>query len=35
MLPGSQKGEEAGQILSTAIVIVALATRNDHVHKRE
>ena len=35
MLPGSQKGEEAAQILNTAIVIVALATRNDHVHERE
>ena len=32
MLPGSQKGEEAAQILNTAIVI---ATRNDHVHERE
>ena len=27
MLPGSQKGEETAQILSTAIVVVALATR--------
>ena len=27
MLPDSQKGEEAAQILSTAIVTVALATR--------
>ena len=27
MLPGSQKGEETAQILSTAIVTVALATR--------
>ena len=26
MLPGSQKGEETAQILSTAIVVVALAT---------
>ena len=29
MLPGSQKGEETAQILSTAIVVVALATRGD------
>ena len=35
MLPGSQKGEEVAQILNTAIVIVALATCNDHVHERE
>ena len=35
MLPGSQKGEEAAQILNTAIVIVGLAPRNDHVHERE
>ena len=35
MLPGSQKGEEETQILNTAIVIVGLATRNDHVHERE
>ena len=37
MLPGSQKGEEAAQILNTAIVVVALATHNDddHVHERE
>ena len=35
MLPGSQKGEEAAQILSTAIVTVTLATLNDHVHERE
>ena len=42
MLPGSQKGEETAQILSTAIVVVALATRgsltvtrNDRVHERE
>ena len=27
MLPGCQKGEETAQILSTAIVVVALATR--------
>ena len=27
MLPGSQKGEETAQIPSTAIVVVALATR--------
>ena len=27
MLPGSQKGEETAQILSTAIVVVTLATR--------
>ena len=27
ILPGSQKGEETAQILSTAIVVVALATR--------
>ena len=27
MLPGSQKGEETAQILSTSIVVVALATR--------
>ena len=27
MLPGSQKGDETAQILSTAIVVVALATR--------
>ena len=27
MLPDSQKGEETAQILSTAIVVVALATR--------
>ena len=31
MLPGSQKGEETAQILSTAIVVVALATRGSLV----
>ena len=36
MLPGSQKGEETAHIPSTAIVVVALATRgprNDRVHE--
>ena len=34
MLPGSQKGEETAQILSTAIVVVALATRGSLAMKR-
>ena len=34
MLPGNQKGEETAQILSTAIVVVALATRGSLAMKR-
>ena len=34
MFPGSQKGEETAQILSTAIVVVALATRGSLAMKR-